>query len=58
MKNGEEYLKKQGKKPLPKKGHMNPLTSKYCPEIDIYQDIDPQDVSYYQSLIVILRWVV
>ena len=37
---------------------MNPLTINYHPEIDISQDIDPQDASYYQFLIGILRWIV
>ena len=40
------------------KGHMNPLTSNYRPYIYISQDLDPQDASYYQSLIGILRWIV
>ena len=31
VKNVEEYLKKQGKKTLPTKGHQNPLTCKYRP---------------------------
>ena len=58
VKNVEEYLNKQGKKPLPTKGHMNPLTSNYHRYIDIYQDLDPQYASYYQSLIGILWWIV
>ena len=45
LNNVEEYLKKQGKKPLPTKGHMNPLTTKYCPDINISQEIDPQYAS-------------
>ena len=56
--NIEEYLNKQGKKPLPTKGHQNPLTCKYRPYIDIYQELEPQYDSYYQSLIGILRWIV
>ena len=50
----EEYLKKHSKKPLPTKGHMNPLTSNYRPEIDISPELEPQDGSYYQSLIGII----
>ena len=57
VKNLEEYLKKQGKKPLPTKGHHNPLTCEYRSVIDISQELDPQDASYYQSLIRILRWI-
>ena len=54
--NIEEYLNKQGKKPLPTKGHQNPLTYKYRPEIDISQDLEPQDASYYQSTF-LFDWV-
>ena len=53
--NVKQHLKKQGKKPLPTKGHMHTLNSKYCTYIDISQEIDLQDASYYQSLIDILR---
>ena len=52
--NMEEYLKKHIKKPLPMKGHMNPLTSNYRPDIDISPELEPQDGSYYQSLIGII----
>ena len=58
VKNVEEYLKKQGKKTLPTKVHQNPLICKYHPEIDISQELEPQDSSYYQSLLGILRWIV
>ena len=56
--NVEEYLKKQGNKPLPTKGHMNPLNSNYLTEIDISQELQPQYTSYCQSLIGILMWIV
>ena len=49
--NVDEYLKNQGKKPLPTRGHTNPLTSNYRPEINISQELKTQDVSYYHSLI-------
>ena len=58
VKNIKDYLKKQGNKPLPTKGHMNPLTSNYRPDIDISQEIELQDASYYQSLIGIIWWIV
>ena len=35
-----------------------PITSGSCPEIDILPDIGPEYVAYYQSLIVVLRWIV
>ena len=55
VKNVEEYLKNQGKKPITSKGHMNSLTSNYRPQINVSQQLDTRDVSYYQSLIDILR---
>ena len=55
MKNGEEYLKKQGKKLLPTKGHINTCTSTYCTDIHISQELETQDASYYQSTIDIIR---
>ena len=54
VKNVEENLNNYGKKPLPTKGHMNPLTSNYRPEIYLYPELEPQYGSYYQSLIGIL----
>ena len=36
LKNVDEYLVKQGKKPLPVKGQTTPLTNNYHPEIDIF----------------------
>ena len=50
-------MNKQGKKPLPMKGHHNPLTCEYRPEIDISHELKPQDALYYKSLIGILRWI-
>ena len=51
-------LNKQGNRPLPTKGDMNPLARNYCTDIDISQELNPQDASYYQSLVDILRWIV
>ena len=58
VKNFEEHLKKQGKKPLPTKVHMNPLTINYCPDIEISQELNTQDASFYQSLLGILLLIV
>ena len=58
VKNVEEYLNNYGKKSLPTKGHMNPLTSNYRPEIYLSPELEPQYRSYYQSLIGIIRWIV
>ena len=35
-----------------------PLTSNYCPEIDTSRELEPTEVSYYQSPIGILRWII
>ena len=58
VKNVEEYLKKQGKKLLPTKGHINTCTSTYCTDIHISQELETQDASYYQSTIDIIRQIV
>ena len=56
MNNVEEYLKKQNLKLSP--NAKAPFTSNYQPELDISPELKPQDASYYQSLIGILRWMV
>ena len=58
VRNVKEHFNKKGKKPFPSKLHMNPFTSNYRPEIYIYQETEPQYVSYYQSLIGIIWWTV
>ena len=56
VENVEEYLSKIGKS-LPKRASA-PFTNNYRPEIDVSAELDPQQSSYYQSLIGILRWIV
>ena len=56
VKNVEEYLEKKGEK-LVTKG-PTPLSSGYCPEIDIFQELAGADVPYFHSLIGILCWIV
>ena len=56
VKNVETYLKKKGES-LPAKART-PLSSGYRPEIDTSEELGPEDASYYQSLIGILRWMV
>jgi hypothetical protein len=34
------------------------MTTSYRPELDVSPELDPEDASYYQSLIGILRWIV
>ena len=40
------------------RGGTSPLSPGYFPELYFSPDLDPQDASYYQSLIGILRWMV
>ena len=57
--NVEEYLKKRGdgRWSLPAKAET-PIQSTYCPELDVSPELDAEEVSYYQSLIGLLRWIV
>ena len=56
VKNVEEYICKRGWK-LPSKADT-PITTTYRPELDTSPELNPEDLSYYQSLIGILRWMV
>ena len=54
--NVEEYIEKKGEKLTTKL--FTPLANKYRPEVDISDEIQDKEASYYQSLIGILRWIV
>ena len=54
--NVERYLKSKNE-PLSKRAPA-PFTTYYSPEINISTELSPQDVSYFQSLIGILHWIV
>ena len=56
VKNVEELLAKKNIK-LPARTNT-PLSSNYRPEIDVSGELQPEESTYYQSLIVILRWMV
>ena len=56
VKNVEEYICKRGWK-LPSKADT-PITTTYRPELNTSPELNPKDLSYYQSLIGILRWMV
>ena len=56
VKNVEDYLQKKGES-LPARC-KSPLANGYRPEVDISDELDPEDASYYQSLIGVLRWMV
>ena len=50
------YLGNQNQKLVAKA--PTPLTSGYCPEINMTAELDAADASYYHSLIGFLRWIV
>ena len=54
--NVEAWLKKKNRS-LPKKAEA-PFQPGYRPEIDVTRELGPEEASYYQSLIGILRWIV
>lgn len=54
--NVKDYLAKRGKA-LPTRA-KTPLLNGYRPEIDVTDELRPEEASYYQSLIGILRWIV
>ena len=54
--NVEEYLSKIGQS-LPARA-KTPLSANYRPELDVSDELGPDEASYYQSLIGILRWMV
>ena len=57
VKNVEPHLDKLNM--MLKKGATTPLSPEYPrPELDVSPELDPGDAAYYQSLIVILRWMI
>lgn len=54
--NVKTYLTTKGKD-LPKKA-KRPLSSDYRPKVDIYNELEGEDTTCYQSLIGYLRWMV
>jgi hypothetical protein len=54
--NVEEYLASKGEK-LPYKA-PTPLSSGYCPEIDVSPELGGEEASYFHSLIGVLRWII
>ncbi len=54
--NVKEYLGKKGTS-LPTKDPM-PMASQYCPEVDIREELEEEEDSYFHSLIGVLRWIV
>ena len=56
--NIEAYLKGHARWKLPCRKAQTPIRTEYRPEIDVSPELIPEDASYYQSLIGILRWMV
>ena len=50
----ESKLKKEGKS-LPKKAKV-PMCQSYRPELDSSEELEGEDITYYQELMGILRW--
>ena len=59
VRNVEEYIEKSHDKrwKIPNKVDT-PMRSTYRPKLDVSDELSPSDMSYYQSLIGILRWIV
>ena len=53
--NVEEYLGTKGQKLQTKA--KTPLSSEYRPEVDISDEIDEEEASYFQSLIGVFCWI-
>jgi hypothetical protein len=56
VRNVEDHLAKTGEK-LPYKA-PTPLSSGYCPEIDVSPELGDTNSSYFHSLVGVLRWIV
>ncbi len=54
--NVEDHLTKAGEK-LPYKA-PTPLSSGYCPEIEVFPKLGENDASYFHSLVGVLWWIV
>jgi hypothetical protein len=59
LKNVDSYLAKQERTDwnLPNRAET-PMQTSYRPKLDVTNELEPTDASYYQSLIGMLRWIV
>ena len=55
----KDYIAKHLRKgqKLPNRAE-NPFESGYCHELDVPLVLEPDEASYYQSLIVVMRWMI
>ena len=56
VKNVTDYIKKRGEGLAAKA--VTPMTSGYCPEIEITLELGEEDSAYFHSLISVLIWIV
>ena len=56
VKNVEEYLAKIGQSLKAKA--LDPIPKGYRPEIDVSEELGPEEASYFMSLVGITRWIV
>jgi hypothetical protein len=56
VRNVENYLADKNMKLM--KGASSPLSANYGPELDTSPELEPDETTYYQSLIGVLRWMV
>ena len=55
MKDVEETIKRKGRK-LPTTSIDTPTNITYSPELDVTEELNSDDTTYFQELIGILRW--
>jgi hypothetical protein len=55
VKNVEEAIKKKGRK-LPTSNIDTPMSATFSPEMDVTEELNDDDTTYFQELIGVLRW--
>ena len=58
VQNCEKHLDKRFEGRKMAKKATNPFTAGYEPELDVSEPLEPEDATYYQSQIGVLRWMV
>jgi hypothetical protein len=56
VKNLDKWMAKEGRK-LTKKA-STPMSSTYKPEVDVSLELSPEMANFYQSQVVVLRWII
>ena len=55
VKNVEETIRKKGRK-LPTSNIETPMNTTFSPEMDVTEELNADDTTYFQELIGVLRW--